>query len=342
MSKWTGTKPKEEIPSRVKGEDGYYYLTDDRGNATDKIDADYYKDQPGFKAFMDKSGIKSFNSVNDIKELEKFQKTFTDADLAQLQKESREPIYKSLQVGDSDNYGLTDDQVAKANEWLGKKGQKNNGDLKMKHIKKLHGKGLFEGTSFDQVLNYAKDLHIKGDVNFGEKMLDKIEGNVGKYGDMGTDFLKSGEKSLNDIMKEAVGDEGWDNMYKGGNFEKAKDALEDAFKSGQFDPRQPSDEELFKRFEVPEAAQKAMDKFDNKYGDRIGKNSGKLLRDKDGNKIKINPPTYKNAGEDKIKAARLKMNAFQSEGGFSPKNVNANRSKQLKSKGKSIISGLGI
>ena len=43
MSKWTGNKPEEEIPSRVQGKDGYYYLTDDQGNATDKIDADYYK-----------------------------------------------------------------------------------------------------------------------------------------------------------------------------------------------------------------------------------------------------------------------------------------------------------
>ena len=160
MSKWTGNKPEEEIPSRVLGKDGYYYLTDERGNATDKIDSDYYKDQPGFKAFMDKSGIKSFNSVKDVKELEKFQKTFTDADLAQAQKEAREPIYKSLQVGDSDNYGLSDKQTDKISEWLGNKGKKNNGELKMKHIKKLADKGFLEDATFSKVLNYAKDLHI--------------------------------------------------------------------------------------------------------------------------------------------------------------------------------------
>ena len=336
-----GNKGGKEKPKSVKGKDGYYYLTDNNGQVTDKLDTEYYEAQPAFKAYMQQAGIKSFNSVNDVKDFEKFQANLSAADVAQMEKEAKEPVFKDLNTGGAEKYGLTDAQALKIGKKLDKKMVKTGGELKMKNIKQIAKK---MDLSFDAVLNHAKDLHISGDVNFGDKMLDKIEGNVGKYGDMGTDYITSGKgDSVNKIIKDAVGEDGWDKMYKGANFEKGKDAINEAYESGQFDPRQPTDAELFKRMDVPKETQKKMDKFEDKYGDRIGDKSGKLLKDADGNKIKIKAPDPdKKYGKKKLNKAKLKMQEFMDKGGFQVKNVTASKASSLKSKGSSLISGLGI
>ena len=76
MAKWTGseteTGKEQEKPKSIKGKDGVYYLTDQFGRPSDKIDQEYYAAQPGYESFMKNGGIKSFNSVNDVKAFDKY------------------------------------------------------------------------------------------------------------------------------------------------------------------------------------------------------------------------------------------------------------------------------